>query len=317
MSENRSDREPLIDVEPPVDLRELRSFLAVAEELNFTRAAARLHVAQQALSTTIANLERALDVRLFTRSTRHVALTSAGEQLVPAARRILADVADALRAVELAAAGRRGRLIIGVAIAVHNAPPVREPIRQFAEREPDVELQVDGYDHTDPLAGLASGSSQVSFVLGPLTLDGLDSVVVLEEPRHVLLPADHPLAGRPDLHVRDLSGLPWLRVATPDSDWTRFWFRHPLGEPSTGPEIRSGVEWVPAVESGRGVGFTLPTLVADYLPADIVTVPVVDIEPGSVLLAWPRDAVDPLVDAFVSNVRDSVVRARAARTPPA
>jgi DNA-binding transcriptional LysR family regulator len=157
----------------------------------------------------------------------------------------------------------------------------------------------------------------VSFVLGPLTLDGLDSVVVLEEPRHVLLPADHPLAGRRDLHVRDLSGLPWLRVATPDSDWTRFWFRHPLGEPSTGPEIRSGVEWVPAVESGRGVGFTLPTLVADYLPADIVTVPVVDIEPGSVLLAWPRDAVDPLVDAFVSNVRDSVVRARAARTPPA
>ena len=299
-------RWPPIEVEPPVDLRELRYFLAVAEELNFTRAAARLHVAQQGLSAAIRELEQSLGVRLFTRSTRHVALTSAGEELVPAARRILADVSDAMQLVQQAAAGRRGRLLIGVALAVHGTPLVREAIRRFAEHSPNVDAQVVGYDHSDPSAGLASGASQAAFVLGPLTVDGLESLTVLREQRHVMLSADHPLAGRDRLHAADLAGLPWLRVPAPESEWTRFWFRHPLGEPATGPEIRSGVEWVPAIESGRAVGYSLPSLVADYLPPQIVTVPIVDVEPGSVLLAWRAEGADPLVEALVTVVRETL-----------
>jgi LysR family transcriptional regulator, benzoate and cis,cis-muconate-responsive activator of ben and cat genes len=294
-----------VEHEPAADVRELRYFLAVAEELNFTRAAARLHIAQQALSSAIRELEGRLGVRLFTRSTRHVALTSAGEVLVPAARQILTDVADALDAVHLAAEGREGRLVVGVAIAVHGTDIVREAIRRFGERSPNVDLQVIGYDHSDPSAGLGSASSQAGFVLGPLTSSGLESLVVLREPRHVLLPADHPLAQRDRLVANDLAGVPWLRVPAGESPWTRFWFQHPLGEPSTGPEIRSGVEWVPAVEAGRGSVFTLPTLVADYLPPEIVSVPVVDVEPGEVLLAWPRDS-EPLVHAFVATVRETV-----------
>ena len=302
-------RWPPIEVEPPVDLRELRYFLAVAEELNFTRAAARLHVAQQALSVAIRELEQTLGVRLFTRSTRHVALTSAGEELVPAARRILADVGDAMQLVQQAAAGRRGRVVIGTAIAVHGASVVREAIRRFSERSPDVDLQVVGYDHSDPTAGLASGASQAAFVLGPLTVDGLESLTVMHEPRIVMLPVDHPLATRDRLHVADLAGLPWLRVPAPESAWTRFWFQHPLGEPATGPEIRSGVEWVPAIETGRGVAFSLPTLVADYLPPQIVAVPVIDVEPGSVLFAWWVEGADPLVEAFVGAVRETLAGA--------
>lgn len=306
MEDSSSERRPLIEVEPPVDLRELRYFLAVAEELNFTRAAARLHIAQQALSSAIRDIEQTLGVPLFSRSTRHVSLTSAGEVLVPVARQILTDVSDAMHEVHQAAAGRHGRLVVGVAIAVHGAPVVREAIRRFAEHRPGVDLEAAGYDHSDPTAGLAKGASQASFVLAPLVLDNLDSVLVLREMRHVMLPAEHPLAQRDEVYARDLAGLPWLRVPTPDSAWTRFWFRHPLGEPSTGPEIRSGVEWMPAVESGRGVGYTLPTLAADYIPSGIVTVPVVDIEPGEVLLAWPSNTVDPLVDAFVSSVRETL-----------
>ena len=301
-----SGRRPLIEVEPPVDLRELRYFLAVAEELNFTHAAGRLHIAQQALSSAIRDLEQTLDVRLFTRTTRHVALTNAGEALVPAARQILTDVSAALHTVQQAAAGRQGRLVIGVAIAAHGAPVVREAIRRFAEERPGVDVEVAGYDHSDPSAGLAKGSSQASFVLGPVILDGMGSVTVLREQRHVLLPAGHPLASRDQVSAHDLAGLPWLRVPAPDSEWTRFWFEHPLHGPSTGPEIRSGVEWMPAVLSGRGFGYTLPTLAADYIPSEIVIVPVVDIEPGEVVLAWPLEAEDPLVDAFVASVRATV-----------
>jgi len=306
VSSQAPERQPPIESEPPVDLRELRYFLAVAEELNFTRAAARLHVAQQALSAAIREIEDTLGVRLFTRTTRHVALTRVGEVLVPAARRVLADVHDAVHQVHEAAAGRHGRLVVGVAIAVHGTPAVREAIRRFGERSPDVDLQVVGYDHSDPSAGLASGASQAAFVLGPLTEEGLASLTVLREPRHVMLSAEHALAKRERVTAADLEGEQWLRVPAPESAWTRFWFQHPLGGPATGPEIRSGVEWVPAVESGRAVGYTLPTLAADYLPPQIVTVPMVDAEPGSVLLAWPVESADPLVEALAKAVRETL-----------
>lgn len=296
---------PAIEIEPPFDLRELRSFLAVAEELNFTRAAARLHVAQQSLSTTIGEFERSLGVRLFVRSTRHVALTKAGEALVPAARRILADVAEALHAVEQAAAGQSGHLTVGVAVAAHGLAFIRQTIARFSEASPRVEVHVIGHDYSDPTAGLAGGTTDLAFVLGPVP-DDFRSLTVLEERRHVMVPAAHPLARRSQVRATDLSGLPWLRVPAPDSPWTRFWFQHPLAEPATGPEVRSGVEWVPAVAAGRGFGYTLPTLAAPYLPSDIVAVPVVDLEPGSVVLAWPRGRADALTDAFVRMVRSGL-----------
>ncbi len=294
-----------IEVEPPFDLRELRSFLAVAEELNFTRAAARLHVAQQSLSSTIGELERTLGVQLFVRSTRHVSLTNAGEALVPAARRILADVSEAIHELEQVAAGQSGHLTVGVAVAVHGLAVIRDATGRFGDAAPGVELHVVGHDYTDPTAGLAAGTSDLAFVLGPVG-DEFSSVRVLREPRHVMLPARHPLAERPELRAQDLAGLPWLRVPATDSPWATFWFAHPLGEPSTGPEVRSGVEWVPAVAAGRGVGYTLPTLAAEYLPSDIVSVPVVDLEPGSVVLAWARGRSNPLTDAFVGTVREAV-----------
>ena len=296
---------PSIEIEPPFDLRELRSFLAVAEELNFTRAAARLHVAQQSLSTTIGELERSLGAQLFVRSTRHVALTNAGETLVPAARRILAEVAAAVHQLERAAAGQSGHLTMGVAVAVHGLAIIRQTLARFGDAAPRVEVHVVGHDHADPTAGLASGSSDLAFVLGPVPA-GFDALTVLEEPRHVMVPADHPLARRSEVRARDLSGLPWLRVPASEGPWRRFWFQHPLGEPATGPEVRSGVEWVPAVAAGRGFGYTLPTLAAEYLPPAIRTVPVVDLEPGRVVIAWPRGRVDRLTDAFVSTVRATI-----------
>jgi DNA-binding transcriptional LysR family regulator len=262
-------------------------------------------VAQQSLSTTIGELERSLGAQLFVRSTRHVALTNAGEVLVPAARRILADVAAALHELEQAAAGQSGHLTVGVAVAVHGLPLIRETIARFGETAPGVEVHVVGHDYTDPTAGLASGASDVAFVLAPVPGD-FRSLTVLEEPRHVMVPAQHPLARRSEVRARDLSGLPWLRVPSPESAWTQFWFQHPLGEPATGPEVRSGVEWVPVVAAGRGFGYTLPTLAAEYLPTAIRTVPVVDLEPGRVVLAWPAGPVDGLTEAFVATARAAI-----------
>jgi DNA-binding transcriptional LysR family regulator len=296
---------------PPdwLELRQLRHFLAVAEELNFTRAADRLHLAQQALSASIRSFEADLGVQLFTRSTRHVALTAAGEALVAGARHVLESAAEAVDEVSRVGTGKAGRLIIGFSTAAGSVPEVRDVIRRFSQAAPDVDVRLVEYDFSDPSAGLGSGGSQVAFVFGPVTDDSLDALTVFAEPRHVAVPVGHPLAERDSVRADDLSGLPWLRVPAPDSAWTRFWFRHPLGEPQVGAEIRTADEWVPAIEAGRGVAFTMPTVMANFPNTEITTRPVVDLEAGAVLLAWRRDDRDPIVAAFVRAARELIAGA--------
>ena len=291
--------------QPPewLELRDLRYFLAVAEELNFTRAAERLHLAQQALSSAIRNLEADLGVQLFTRSTRHVALTAAGEALVSGARHALASAADAVDEVLRVGSGRSGRLIIGFSTAAGAVPKVRDIIRHFTQAAPDVDVRLVEHDFGDPSAGLSSGGSQVAFVFAPLPDERLDAITVFEDARHVALPAGHVLAAQEELRAADLTGLRWLRVPAPDSIWTRFWFRHPLGEPQSGPEVRTADEWVPAIEAGRGVAFTMPAVMANFPNTQIVTRPITDIEPGGVLLAWRAEDTNPLVAAFVASAR--------------
>lgn len=293
--------------QPPewLELRDLRYFLAVAEELNFTRAAERLHLAQQALSAAVRRLEGDLGVQLFTRSTRHVALTAAGEALMDAARHVLESAADAVDTATRAGRGRTGRLIIGFSTAAGSVPMVRGLIRRFAHSAPGIDIRLAEHDFSDPMAGLLSGGSQIAFVFGPLPDDRLESVTVLEEPRLAAVASDHPLTQREELVAADLTGLPWLRVPAPESAWTRFWFRHPLGEPQSGPEIRTADEWVPAIEAGLGAAFTMPSVMANFPHTEIATIPVTDLQPARLLLAWRRDDLDPVVAAFVAVARSS------------
>ncbi len=292
---------------PPdtLELRELRYFLAVAEELNFTRAAERLHLAQQALSAAIRNLETDLGVQLFIRDTKRVELTSAGAALVSGARHALESAADAVDQVRRVAAGRSGRLIVGFSTATGAVPKVRQVIRRFSERSPDVDLRLAEHDFSDPTAGLAAGATQVAFIFGPVP-DKISSVIVFEDLRHVALPSHHPLANRAELTAADLTGLAWLGTPAPDGPWSRFWFQHPLGETRAGAEIRTADEWVPAIEAGRGVAFTMPTVMENFPNTEIVTVPVTDLEPGSVHLAWRTDDADPVVAAFVASARSTL-----------
>ncbi len=294
--------------QPPewLELRDLRYFVAVAEELNFTRAAERLHLAQQALSSAIRNLEQDLGTRLFTRSTRHVALTAAGEALLIGARIALDSAAEAVQLVEHVGSGKAGRLVIGFSTGAGSVPEVRDVIRRFSTAAPDVDIRLVERDFGDPMAGLAGGGSQVAFVFSPLADDGLEAITIFEDTRHVALPVDHPLASRREVRAADLSGLAWLRVPAPDSAWSRFWFRHPLGEPQVGAEIRTADEWVSAIESGRGMAFTMPTVMANFPNTRIVTRPVIDLEPGGVVLAWLGGDDDPIVQAFIASARATV-----------
>ncbi|MBB1262354.1 LysR family transcriptional regulator [Streptomyces alkaliterrae] len=187
-----------------LDPRLLRAFVAVAEELHFTRAAARLHIAQQALSRDMRRLEQRLRADLFTRSTRHVALTAEGERLLPHARAVLAAHDELNAAVDRTARP----LVVDVAAPVATGHRVLEDARTHAPGVEFVARFVSG------LAGaaeqLAAGRLDVSFGrfagLPPTLRRGLDHGLVRLERLAVLLPADHPLAASPHVPLAALAG---------------------------------------------------------------------------------------------------------------
>jgi DNA-binding transcriptional LysR family regulator len=288
-----------------LELRQLRYFLAVADELNFTRAADRLHLAQQALSASIRRLEDQLGVALFVRNTRKVELTSAGEVLVEGARRVVDAASEAIEQVRLVSEGRRGRIDIGFSTAAGGVAVVREIIRRFSEGAPDVDVRIHEADFTDPSAGLADGSVGVAFIFGPLPVAGLSSITLVEEDRVLAVRPDHPFAGRASVGADELRELPWLRVPAPRGPWPEFWFRR-AGQGPVGPVIRTADEWVAAVEAGRGFAFTMPTVMQDFTTARVDVVPVAGLPPAAVLLAWRTTDPDPLVAAFTASALETL-----------
>ncbi|MFF7183046.1 LysR family transcriptional regulator [Streptomyces sp. NPDC008121] len=203
------------DVEP----RLLRAFVAVADELHFTRAAARLYVAQQALSRDIRRLERGLGAELFVRTTRRVALTAEGERLLPYARAVLAAcdaLADAFRAADRP-------LLVDLNTTALSHSRVLERARELA---PEQELMA---RYEGGLAGAAAqilaGSLDVSFGryggLGPTERAGLSSQFVRYEAMAVLLPEDHPLAALAAVPLAALAGESVYAAA--GNDLTREW----------------------------------------------------------------------------------------------
>lgn len=175
-----------------IELRHLRAFVAVAEELNFTRAAKRLFIAQQALSTQIRQLEDRIGAKLLDRNTRAVSLTSAGEVLLAQARLLLAD-ADTAVAATRAAVATRTPLTVGFVAAV-NHPEMSHALDRFSERHPEADLMINFGDQLDPTGGLHEGQADVAFVYGPFDHRGLELTALYGEPLGIALAKGHHLA---------------------------------------------------------------------------------------------------------------------------
>jgi len=178
-----------------MELRHLKYFVAVAEELNFTRAAARLHTSQPSLSQQIRQLEAELGIALLERSRQYVALTSAGRIYLREAKDILARIEHSGRLAKQAADGRAGDLSIGTfAAADVRILPALRPL--VAAHLPHLRLVLHSKYAIDPLAGLLAGTLDVAFMRGPIDSDQLDIRELLRERIVVMLPAHHPLARR-------------------------------------------------------------------------------------------------------------------------
>jgi DNA-binding transcriptional LysR family regulator len=207
-----------------VHLRDLRYFVAVAEELHFTRAAERLFVSQPALSKQVRALERQLRVPLFERDQRGVRLTAAGRALLEPARALLRDWTLAEAAV---AHAERTTLTIGMSTGPGRGvlPAVRA---RLAVTAPAARLEFRQVGWGDPTAGLADRVTDAAFVWLPLPDPApYDTQLVAREPRLVALPSDHRLAGQPEIRLAELLDEPFLALPTSAGALREHWLAVP------------------------------------------------------------------------------------------
>ncbi|MEG4305986.1 LysR family transcriptional regulator [Microcoleus sp. D3_18a_C4] len=192
-----------------MELRHLRYFLAVAEELNFTRAAEKLHIAQPPLSQQIQHLEAELGFQLFRRTKRTVHLTAAGQVFFEEAGKILQQVDRAIQLGRQTSRGELGQLTIGfVSSAAHNVVPAI--LQAFRTRCPAVKLELHELTTNEQLQRLRFGQIDIGFVRPPVEEDGINSEIVFREPLIVALPETHPAADRTHLELRELSTEPFI-----------------------------------------------------------------------------------------------------------
>jgi DNA-binding transcriptional LysR family regulator len=190
-----------------MELRQLRYFVAVAEELHFGRAAARLHMSQPPLSAQVRALEHEIGVQLLERSTRRTALTPAGELFYRRAREILSAADSAEEEAREADAGRRGRLRIGF-VGSANFTVLPLAIRSFRQHRPKVEVWLDALTSNEQVAALHAGTLDVGLIRLPALGTGLHLETILNEAMVAVVPDNHILATRASIRVEDLIGEP-------------------------------------------------------------------------------------------------------------
>ena len=282
-----------------MDVRQLRYFIAVAEELHFGRAAERLHVAQPALSQQIARLERELGVQLFERTNRRVVVTDAGARLVTEARAVIARFDGAVATMARVRDGELATLRIGVFPGPVSLLLPRA-MAALKERFPEVEVQTLSLPVASQEAAVSDGVLDLAFLpWEPST--SLSAKVVAREPIGLALPADHPLAQAEAVPSAELGGLAvvWMaRNAAPqvfDALMTKL--EAAGGRPRTLLESATPEASLSIVAAGLAASFKTESEVLGSASADrLVWRPLADVELEAVAVAaWAPSAPEPVV----------------------
>jgi DNA-binding transcriptional LysR family regulator len=288
------------------ELRHLRYFVVVAEELNFSRAATRLHMAQPPLSVAIRQLEQELGTDLFQRTTREVSLTEAGRALLDGARRTLAEADRAVAAAKRAAAGEIGQLRVAFSWSARfeTLPAVG---RAFSARHPGVQLLTQEMWNADMDSALRSGAVDVAISLCPELVPDVADEVIRTEQVVAVLAAKHSLADEEAIPLRSLAGDEFVlfprELAPRLHDVMVGICRHAGFEPKIRSEsFHTG--WDLLLLADAPVVAIAPRSVADELPEGLAAVPLS--EPADALetrLLWRDADPSPTVEAFRSAAR--------------
>jgi DNA-binding transcriptional LysR family regulator len=280
-----------------LDLRLVRCFVTVATHRHFGRAAAELHLTQSSLSRQIRRLEQDVGALLLARSPRGTELTEAGAVFLPAARSMLAASARAVARARAAADPRR--VTIGFTANIIVTPAVRE----LRRRHPDAEVRT---QHLNWHVAQALHDHRVDAAVTrlPLNPDGLHVTILYDEPRALLLPVDHRLAGRESVTLADIADEPVVRGADPE--WDSFWRIDPRpdGSPAPdGPFIDSVEDKIELVASGQAVAIVPAPNGIGTLRNDVTFVLLAGVEPSHVVLATRAGDRNRLVADFAACAR--------------
>jgi DNA-binding transcriptional LysR family regulator len=288
------------------NLRLVRYFLAVAEELHFRRAAARLFVSQPTLSDQIHRLEQHLGVRLFERTSRGVILTPAGKEFEGEARTVLAAWEQAVVVTRRVAEERAQMFVVGF---VANAAAELTPLitRRFRDHHAGVSVEMHQYDFREPLAGLGTGHVDVALTRPPLGhIPWLHTETLFTEPRVLIVSAANPLAGRDVVSVEDVLDEPFVAWNAPEP-CRDFWLAldrrkgHPV---RIGREVVTVDECLESILMDAGVAFAQASSQRFYERPGLAFVPTTGLPPASVVVAWCADHETPLVRDFVRVARE-------------
>jgi DNA-binding transcriptional LysR family regulator len=284
------------------EIRQLRYFVAVAERGSVSRAAVELHLSQSSLSEALRKLELELGVELLTRSRRGVAPTAAGDALLPRARTAIDHFDAALNA----ARGETGRLRVGFEAAGAGRLSTQSRARLIA-RFPHVRVEPRRFEWGGEVNALREGDCDVAFVWLPADLTGLHAETIATEPRFAGLATHHRLARHATLRVDELNDEPIMWTRRAPRYWVDWWAVNPRpngAEPRWGPENENVEEMLEQVADGSGYCIVPASMTEFYARPDLVWIPIADIEPLRIALAWRERDASPLIAAFADIVRE-------------
>jgi DNA-binding transcriptional LysR family regulator len=294
-----------------MELRHLRYFVAVAEELSFTRAAERLHIGQPPLSHQIQMLESEVGAQLLERSKRWVRLTEAGKLFLDDARRVLSLSEQAVQTARRAQRGETGELRVGFTFSTPLTPLFATVVNRYRQRYPGVTLTLHEMATLRQLDAIAAREMDLGLVRPPEVAipDGIATEVLRQDPLVLVLPLDHPLARQEAIAISDLEGLPF--VMYPQDAGTGIYpqiFRlcRAAGfRPTIAMEAGEASTIIGLVAAGCGIS-VLPSSFDIIKMEGVCYRPLADPEATTtLLLARRRDDSAPLVDAFVAIAREA------------
>jgi LysR family hca operon transcriptional activator len=284
------------------DLRYLRYFIAVAEELNFTRAAEQLHTVQPSLSQQIRRLEEIVGTPLFWREKHHLQLSAAGRVFLVEARKLLVQANEAVEAAQRAARAESGSLAVSFAPGAEGR--FANFLHQLHESYPSVRISLRSLQSREQLEAMRNQSIDAGFMAGPVEDDEIETELVDSQKTVVILPSTHPLAKRKAVPIRKLQALPLIKPSCLVPAYCRIIDEI---EKQNGLKLKTSVEvdnWLASIhEVANGVGYSLvPEYVAYILPKGLVarplemkTQPMLDL-----MLAYRKDNLSPALQLFIS-----------------
>jgi DNA-binding transcriptional LysR family regulator len=282
------------------ELGQLRCFVAVAEELHFGRAAARLNLTQPPLSRQIQLLEHGLEVRLFDRTSRSVVLTRAGQSFLPEARRLLRFAEAAALAARRTARGDAGSITLGFT-AASGYEFLPQLITLFRAANPDIDLVLREMVSADQVEALTAGRIDVGLIRPPFDRREFESFCAVREPLVLAAPVGHRLASSKQVALTDLDREPFITYSPYEARYFYDLLATALGEAGVQPQF---VQFISQVHSilglvKAGLGLALVPQAAANLRFDgVVLRPIKTSRSVELHMAWRRSNTNPAVDTL-------------------